>query len=126
MVLMSHDHIERRFPIEELAKLTYLNEMKEDQADKKTNLKIQLMKAGKNFKEKMKTQSLFERDFMKMFKMQVDIQQEDFDKLEFKFQIRFLCFFFCNFVDKILTLYFFKDFWSEVKIFQQFSTVQTK
>lgn len=78
------------------------------------------------FKEKIKTPSDFERDFMKMFKMQVDIQQEDFEKLEIKYQIRFLCFFFCNFVDKILVMHFFKNFWPEIKIYQDFKTVQTK
>ena len=112
--------------MDELSKLTYLHEMRRDNQEKHNKFIIQLKQAEKIFKEKMQLKSQFERDFMKMFKMQVDIKQEDYQKLDLKFQIRFLCFFFCNFVDKILVLHFFHDFWPDVKIFQQFKTVQTK
>lgn len=98
-----------------------------EQSEKRIKLEKQLMDAEKKFKETiLKSPSEYERDFMKMFKMQVKIRQEDFEKMEFKFRVRFLCFFFANFVDKILVLYFFKNFWPDIKIYQDFKTVQTK
>ena len=123
---MKSEHIEREFPIEELSRLTFLYELQTVNPLKFKLLKNQLLESNKNFKEEIKTPCDFERDFMKMFKMQVLIQQEDFDKLHMKYQIRFLCFFFCNFVDKILVMNFFQNFWPEIKIYQDFKTVQTK
>lgn len=76
--------------------------------------------------DKIKYPGEVERDFMKMFKMQIRLAAQDYDALELKFKIRFLCFFFCNYVDKILVLYYFGNFWEDVFIFQNFKTVQTK
>lgn len=116
--------LNRPFPIDELTRLTFLSELRD--ARKAGLLRAQLERAAANFRDKVKCSSQFERAFMKMFKMQVEISQDDFDRLEPRFQIRFLCFFFCNFVDKILVLHFFGDFWPEERIYQEFKTVQTK
>lgn len=118
--------LERVFPLDELVRLTYLSEIPEARLEKKRSLLAQLENAERNFKDKMKARSSFERAFMKMFKMQVELKQADFEKLGSKFQVRFLCFFFSNFMDKILVLHYFRDFWPADKIYQEFKTVQTK
>lgn len=112
--------------MEQLVKLTFLKLLKEEQPEKFRKLINQLEKANSMFMDRMKSYSEPERDFMRMFKMQVDMMQEDFLRLEMKFKLRFLCFFFCNFVDKIIVQFYFGDFWQDIKIYQEFKTVQTK
>ena len=93
---------------------------------RKSILERQLVASEESFINKMKSTSERERDFMRMFKMQVILKENDLTNLDLKFRLRFLCFFFCNFIDKILVMYYFKDFWVDVKIYQVFNTVQTK
>lgn len=78
------------------------------------------------FFEQLKEKSKYEQDFMKSFKMQVEMRQSDFRKLKFEFKIRFLCFFFFNYVNKILVLFYFNDFLSDVKFYQDFKNINPK
>ena len=58
--------------------------------------------------------------------MQVKIKQNDFILLGLKNQIKFVCSFFSNFIDKIYSLYYFNDIIPKVKINQEFNKIQTK
>jgi intracellular septation protein A len=89
-------------------------------------LKSQLLRAHHGLLKTNYQESKYEQDFMKMFKLQLDLQRNDFEKLEFKYQLRFLCYFFFNYVDKILVMYYFKNFWSDVKMYQEFENIPPK
>lgn len=121
-----NDHHLREFPIKKLINVTFLKSMPPNEEEKKKNLLEQLDKGEDDYKNDLKIGCEYERDFMKMFKMQVEIKNQDFKRLELKFQVRFLCYFFINFVDKIMAMHFFKNFWEDIYIYQEFKGVQTK
>lgn len=109
-----YDHWNRNFPIRELANLTCIHQISEETLV--GGLTRQLDQVRRELVDKMRSQVQFESDFMRMFKMQVDMCQADFDRLGCKFQLRFLCYFWFRFVEKLLVRRFFEDFLPEVQM----------
>lgn len=66
----------------------------------------------------------YHRQFLKMFKMQMELRQADFDRLGLFFQARFLSYFFYSFVNKVLVQFFYGDFWPVVEIFDVSANVR--
>ena len=114
----------QNFPLEQLSRVTFIESIKDE--ERKAKLKQQMQISNEQFVKKIKLSAQPEKDFMRMFKMQLQITDQDLNNLDLKYRVRFFCFFFCNFVDKIFTLYYFKDFWVDIKIYQSYFTVQTK
>lgn len=61
----------------------------------------------------------YHRQFMKMFKMQLELRQADFGRLRLFYRVRFLSLFFYNFVDKRMVHRFYGDFWPGVQILER-------
>ena len=93
--------------------------MEEKTPQKHKKMIHQLKTVEDIFNTNMKTKAEFEKQFIKMFKMQVDITAEDFDKLDLHYKLRFLCFFFFKFTNKNLVHLLFQDFWAEGNIVQR-------
>lgn len=104
--------------------LTLVN--KDTQTGDYQKLKAQMEDMRRRFAEQMKEKSKYEQDFMKLFKMQMELRQSDFEKLKIEYKLRFLCFFFFNYVNRILVLYYYKDFLPEIKLYQKFNNINPK
>ena len=112
--------------MDEISFVTFLHKMPKREVHKRRDLHFQLRKAVTELRKTLPKSRNFELDFVRMFKLQMKLTQADFAKVGLEFKIRFLCFFFCTFVNKVRVLVYFKDFFPNIKICPNFAQVKRK
>jgi hypothetical protein len=118
--------MERTFSIEHLKRLTFISNKNQFKSDFRENVKKQLVSGYSICQEKLGTCMKPAERFMKMFKMGVELVQEDFNILDLINQIQFLSYFFYKFVDRNFCFNLFGNFASDVKILHSSSKDQPK
>ena len=118
--------MQRKLNLDEIFSTTVLFRMGGDRNSKRAELWAQILQKERDLRLQISKSTNFEGDFLKMFKMQMDLKQEDFEKLDFAFKLRFLCFFYFNFVDRIRALIHFKDAFPSVKMYSSFKQIKKK
>jgi hypothetical protein len=118
---MAKDKYQNRpLPLNDILHFTYFEHYK---PEIKSHIMNQLEEAYISIVQNIYSDQCYERKFFKMFKMQINMKQDDFNTLETKFQIRFLCHIFFNFMDKNRILLYFDDFYPQILMNPKYKSI---
>ena len=93
----------------------------------KKGLENQLRIVLEKFDSKIKDNKCTpEEMFIKGFKLGINSGISPFKQLDSSFKIKFLCYFFFNFVDAFKTIFFFGEFWPDVKLVHEFNSIRSE
>lgn len=113
----------RKLSFEELSGVTFLKQIKNQNIKKMYKQQI-FLKIDKLIQDLNKNN--YQTNFLKFFKMQIQMTQKDFEFLKLNSRIRFLSFYFFVYVDRIRSMIFFKDIFPQIKLFRNLDSITKK
>ena len=100
----------REFSLQQLSKTTFLQKFERSRVSPRgSRITRQILDAVGEVRAKGPSATGYPVQFVRMFKMQMELTDRDFAGLGLKLQVHFLCYFFHNFMDRKLAMRFYGD-----------------